>query len=184
MKIFAVYARVKLLKKPDWLDDFRFKYDDRYDFHVTLKQPCFINEEQIPPLKEKLNQIFSNFYLPDHKINILFNKKTINNEVEGKACIMILAKNKDICNLQSIIKSSLSDYKNYYESELEKYENNFNPHITISRNLDSKTLSMAVSEIKDDFLCEGTIEEIVLVVVNEKTAEETTNPKNFTVYRL
>ena len=83
--IFAVYARVKLLKKPDWLDDFRIKYDEPYDFHITLKQPSFIDEKQIPLIKEKLDHVFSNFSLSSHKINIIFNEKIIDNEVEGDA---------------------------------------------------------------------------------------------------
>lgn len=184
MKIFAVYARVKLFKKPDWLEDFRMKYDEPYDFHITLKQPCFIDEEQTPSLKEKLSQIFSSFSLPNHKINIIFNKKVVDNKIEGDACIMIFAENKDIRNLQNTIKSSLSDYKNYYESKLEEYENNFNPHITIARNLSSEALLRAISEIKDDFACEGVIEEFDLVITDKKTAKESTDPKNWTTYHI
>jgi 2'-5' RNA ligase len=184
MKIFAVYARVKLLKKPDWLEDFRMKYDEPYDFHITLKQACFINEKQIPLIKEKLKKVFSNFSVPNYRINLIFDKKVVDDKIKDDACIMLFTENKEIRNLQKVIKSSLSDYKNYYEPKLEEYENNFNPHISIARDLNSKTLSKAISEIKDDFICEGMIEEIVLVIVNKKSVKESLDPKNLTIYRI
>ena len=52
------YAKVELTKKPNWLDDFRSKYDEPYEYHVTLKQPCVIEEDLIPEIKAKLNTFF------------------------------------------------------------------------------------------------------------------------------
>jgi len=184
MKIFAVYARVNLTKQPDWLNDFRKKYGKLYDPHITLKQPCFADEEQIESIKEKLNQFFPIPSFSGHRINIIFNKKVIDNKIEGEACIMIHTDNKEICDLQSKIKLLLSEYRNYYEAKREEYENNFKPHITIASELDSETLLKADSEIGDDLVCEGIVEEVVLVVAKEKTAEEVSDPKNLTAYHI
>ena len=87
----------------------------------------------------------------------------------------------------SYIQNIKSLYSSQADEEVviaEEYENNFNPHITIARDLDSKTLSKAIFEMKDDFACEGIIEEIVLVVVNKKSVKESLDPKNLTIYHL
>lgn len=55
MKIFAVYSGLKLSKRPEWLDDFRKKYDDPYEYHIILKQPSYIKKEQQElDIKDKL----------------------------------------------------------------------------------------------------------------------------------
>ena len=50
-KIYAVWAKINLIKKPDWLSKYRKKYNNLYPFHVTLKQPCFIDNKKFNEIK-------------------------------------------------------------------------------------------------------------------------------------
>ena len=185
MKIFAVYARLNLTKKPEWLDDFRAKYDELYDFHVTLKQPCFIDENQIIELKKILAKLFSESIVENHKLDIVFDRIVFEG-VESKGMyVMIQATNIDeISQLQNRVKSALSLYKSYVKPEFEEYENNFKPHITIGRKLNSEMFLQAKTYFKENYVCNGTIEEIVLAIVPEDTVEESKKPENLTVYGL
>lgn len=185
MKIFAVYAKLDLVKKPDWLDDFRLKYDKPYFFHLTLKQPCFIEEPEIPVIKDKLSKFFDELILPNHAINLIFDE-LITEKVEGKGFYIMIGarRNEDIFKLQSQVKGILVNYKNYKEPETKAYEDNFKPHITIARQLNGNKFSQAKTDLKNDYTCEGVITEIVLSVIKEDTLQESNNPENLTVYRL
>ena len=187
MKIFAVYARLNLIKKPEWLDKFREKYDDLYDFHITLKQPCFIDEKQIPELKNTVSEFFDNLVLSKHEISVLLNKTVIEEYADNKGeyIIMISTNEKsEIYELQAKILSALSDYTNYVKPKYKDYEKSFEPHITIARHLDTEKLAKAKEGVVGDYTCCALIQEIVLAIVPEDTVEESKNPQNLTVYKL
>src|SRR3989338_214271 len=156
MKIFAVYAKVELTKKPNWLDVFRIKYDKPYEYHVTLKQPCVVDETLVPVLKNKLRNLFFNLKIPNHKILLTFDSINLPEDVLDDACIMINATKSDqIRELQKNILSILSNYNQYLDIKYKAYEENFNPHITISRDLNKQTYKKAITELKEDYICEG-----------------------------
>ncbi len=50
-KIFHIAAELDLTKKPDWLDDFRVKYDKPYPNHITLKTNTFFDSNDFKNLK-------------------------------------------------------------------------------------------------------------------------------------
>jgi len=185
MKIFAVYAKVELTKKPNWLDDFRSKYDEPYEYHVTLKQPCVIEEDLIPEIKAKLNTFFSNLKTPNHKMVLTFNSLNVPMVSPDDICIMINATKVDeIKELQKNILSTLSEYNSYLDIKYKAYEENFQPHITIGRKLDQQSYAMASKELKDDYICEGVITQIILGVVQNDNPTEANDPNNQTVYNL
>jgi hypothetical protein len=94
MKIFAVYSDVKLTRKPAWLDAFRARFDELYEYHITLKQPCFIQDEQIPGLKGKLKDFFAKSGIHDHYIDIAFDRLTVRPDAPMGGCIMIDAQKR------------------------------------------------------------------------------------------
>jgi len=185
MKIFAVYTKVELTKKPDWLNGFRSRFDEPYEYHVTLKLPCVIEDAKVPEIKAKLADFFSNLKIPNHKLTLTFNSLKVHRESPEDICIMINAeRNEEIFNLQKNIFSILSDYKQYLKIKYKIYEENFSPHITIGRNLDEQAYEKASLELKQDYTCEGVITKVVLGVVNNNNVTEANDPNNQTVYNL
>ncbi len=180
MKIFAVYSNVKLTSGPSWLESFRKKYDESYELHVTFKQPCFIEEDQVNDLKDKLSLFFKDHKVPNHEILVLFDKLF----VEENLIMIRSSENSELDSLQKGIVNCLSDYKRYFEPELEAYEMNFHPHLTIARDLNKEQLSVALKEIEDSFSCEGVIKDITLSVVEKITPEEAKIQKNQTLYKF
>ncbi len=178
MKIFAVYGRLNLTKKPEWFDAFRAKYGTTLEYHVTLKQSCFIEESQIPDIKGKLNNIFENFTVPEHKIDMIFDRL-----YSEKDAIMVRTKETGpIMDLQKQIRDTLKDYDRYVAPELKTYEYNFHPHVSIVLDLTPQQYAAANKELKPDYQCEGVIEEVVLVVAEQ--ARESVDPENQVIYHL
>ena len=180
-KIYAVWAKVKLIKKPNWLDSYRKKYNNLYEFHVTLKQPCFIDNSRLEDIKSKTSKVINQINLPNHKINVVF--ENIKADRDDKSIMIMAEKDEKLIELQSKIRSALSAYKNYIEPALEEYENNFQPHLTITGDVGDK-FDEALNDVERDTKCVGEINEIILSCVKENTLEEAKNPKNLTIYQL
>ena len=178
MKIFAVYARLNFIKKPEWLDAFRIKYGYPYTYHVTLKQPSYIQEEEIANVKNILAELFSELKFPGHKIDIVFDKLVIDTP------IMIAATGKgDIATLQKEILSALDSYDNsFVKPESWEWEKDFKPHITITDDLEAEKLDQAKVDLGEDVRCEAVIQEIVLTIAQDMTSAESSKDK--TVYKL
>lgn len=180
MKIFAVYGRLNLAKKPEWFDAFRAKYGTISEYHVTLKQPCFIEEPQISDIQEKMDNIFGNFIVPGHKIDMIFDKL-----YSEKDAIMIRTEEAGpIMDLQKQIRDTLKDYNRYVELELKAYEYNFHPHVSIVTDLTPEQYATATKELKPDYRSEGIIEEIVLVVVDAEQDRKQLGSENKMIYHL
>lgn len=181
-KIFAVWAKVKLIEKPDWLDDYKKKYNNFYPVHVTLKQPCFIDEEKFDETRNIVSDIIEGFDFKDHKIKLVFEEIFIDKYDKS---IMIRTKNRGIImDLQHKLRTALKGFGSYVEPELETYENNFYPHLTITGSIDDDQFKQAIKDIGKDTRCAGEINEIILSFVKDDTAEELKNPKNLILFRL
>ena len=189
MKIFAVFAKVELTKNPEWLDAFRKKYHDEYQSHVTLKQMCFIEDDQIPDVKARVSEAMRDSIVPEHVIRVVFDQLKdfdIKNSDTG-LCVPIFADaNEKLHALQKRICVSLKSYTRYFEKELKQYEEHFSPHITIGDGLTAEQYFQAIRELREhgDYACEGSIREVVLSVIPEFTAKEAKNENNWTTYTL
>jgi 2'-5' RNA ligase len=181
-KIYAVYCRIKLVSQPDWLDNFREKYDEKYDFHLTLKQAAHIEEGQLEDIKKRLNVILEDMHFSSEKIRLCFDKVLLDKD-EGY--IYVFASNSEILDsLQKQIRAELKDYSDYINPLSKDYEYNFRPHVTIARNLNSLQFEKAASELKDDVECIGEVTDLVLSCVKEISLKESKNPDNLTIYKL
>lgn len=155
MKMFSINAKVNLTQKPSWLDDFRTKYDKPYEWHITLKQACIIQDDQVSIIKERLDKLFSD--IKTGPISITFDKLAVS-KIPDHICIMIDAENiVEISKLQKNIFSVLGEYTQYYKEKYKTYEENFNPHITIGRSLNDQSYEMAMKDFKEDYACEGIV---------------------------
>lgn len=182
MKIFAIYARLKLVNKPKWLDDIIKSVNFEYELHITFKQPCFIKEYEIEKVKKIANDFFKTLKFPKHKLEVIFDKIYPD---PGYECVMIeVNDNPELMNLQKKIIKAFKKYSNYRKPETEKYEKNFHPHLSISLDIDKETYQKEINKIPANFHITSKIKEIVLVFVKEKTPKESKDPKNFTVYSL
>lgn len=184
MKVFAIYTDVNLIKKPQWLDVFREKYDKPYNFHITLKQPCFIDEEKITDLKLKVNTFFEEINVPNHQIELVFDKLITSMDVDGATLMLKVSNVELLTQIQKSLCSSLKEYSNYVKQKYQGYEENFEPHITIARNIPNLQQDKVMGHFKGDYVCEGIVSNIILAVVNEITPEEAKNPLNQTIYSL
>lgn len=180
-KIYGVWAKVNLIKKPKWLDKYKKKYNNLYPTHVTLKQPCIIDESEFNNFKHIVSQVINKIHFPDHKIELVFEKVFIDKKDRS---IMIRAKkNNAIIDLQYKIRNALKNYNNYTEPELEEYENNFHPHLTITGDVKNR-FDEAIKDVGKDTKCIGEINEIIFSCVKKDTAKEAKNPKNLTRFKL
>jgi len=97
---------------------------------------------------------------------------------------ILAAPNPVLMDLQCDIVALYGEFRDYRKPELEQYEKNFKPHLTIIHKLDVETFNRARADVQADFRCQGVIEEVVLAVVNDASIEEALNPKNLTIARL
>lgn len=179
-KIFSISSDFQLIKKPDWLDDFRKKYDQPYSYHVTLKTSTCFDHICVENLKGDLDAIAKKY----HTIPVKFNELFISSAPKGK-CIMIKAqKNKVLIKLQKEIVKKFSEYGSHITKEDERFEKNFVPHITIARHLSLEQLKIAKTELKKDLFCEALIKELVLTTVKNNRFEESCNPLNKAYFKL
>jgi len=185
MKIFAVVAKVRLVQQPLWLEGFFQKHGNKSGYHVTLKQVCHLEEENIQDVKHRLEAFFRNSGISDHKIELSFNDLVTDKDADGLETIMINAKENNLMNeLQSGILSCLKPYNDYLNKGTEKYEKIFKPHITIASNLNPAQYESVRAELGSDYHCLGAIDEIQLIIADRPGAEEGAKPENQTVYRL
>ncbi len=179
MKIFAVYANPILIEKPKWFDDFYRSYGGGYDLHITLKQSCFVDEKDEEDIQDKLANFFASLKIPNHLIDVAFDTLLIPNE----GCIMISARENAALNkLQKNIIHTLKDYSQYTAPELESYEKNFIPHITIAQ--DVGLVKEDFDPLRSDCFLKAEIRDITCIFVREQTLEEAQSPDNKTIYHL
>ena len=174
MKTFAVYASVSLLNAPAWLGAFREKYDEPWEPHITLKQPCFVDEAQIGAIKKIVGDLFSKSAESSNGLHLMFDMIVEHTDADGMTCIMIRTNSPECHALQQRIVDALGDYRRYTEPELATYEKNFLPHITIGRNLDAAMLACARRDLPDDVRCEGMMANVTLSIAPDGLSPEAT----------
>lgn len=181
MKIFAVYARVVLTKKPEWLDAFREEFDEPFELHITCVQPRFIDEDRCVELRQTVDQFFQTGIC---QINFYFDEIVSGPDTDG---VTIMIGSRDMPSLVSFQKSlvaKLAKYGSYTKPEYEGYEKNFWPHLTIGRKLSANQAQRAYECLKNGAVCQGRVEEVVLTIVNEQTVEEARNPLQRSTFTL
>lgn len=180
MKIFAIYSKVKLVSGPEWYRDVINHYGTGYEVHITLKQPCFVREDDILKIKERLGHYFEEIAQVKDRIELQFNTLIVEDDI-----VMINAEiNVEIINLQKDLVNLLAEYNDFIQPELKKYQEHFVPHITLADGVSASEIEEIKEKIGDDPIIVGDIEDVTLSVVNEITPEEASNPNNKTIYFL
>lgn len=181
-KVIAIYGRVKITKQPEWLPAFlaRFQKTPHWEPHVTLKQSCFVEEGDIPVIR----RIVDDFFEKNHYavIPAVFDKVLAN--PEWPYILLSMKYSEKLVNLQTALVQILKGYRGYIEPELEEYEKNFNPHLTIADSLDREQTKVAIRELSGGCMIRGIIDEIVLIVVENPEYAEIDRELNYTTYKL
>jgi GrpB-like predicted nucleotidyltransferase (UPF0157 family)/2'-5' RNA ligase len=184
IKIFALYTRVKLTQKPEWLDDFRKRFNQAYDIHVTFIQPRYIDDEKVDDLKSRVTEFFDQNKLTEKDRTIECKDLVYGKNSEGLYTFMLLAeKSENLLAYQKKLKEYLKDFGNYVEPTKEKYEIDFKPHITIGVDVAEDLVEEAKSYFQPNDSVSGVMNEMVLAVVKEQTVEESLNPDNLTIFK-
>jgi 2'-5' RNA ligase len=181
VKVFDLRLDPVLEEKPSWFDEFRKKYDEPYDYHITLKYPTLVNDKDLLKLKNETRQIAKSFNIVVVEFeNYLFGKTKNGN------LIMIAAKdNKDLIRLQKAVVKSLSKFGKTTQTNYKEYEADFIPHIALARKLNDEAFLKAKKQIKKKTYCRATITKLVLTIVDKKyTRSDYLNPKNTYNYYL
>ncbi|RJO60837.1 hypothetical protein C4544_04335 [candidate division WS5 bacterium] len=181
-KIYAIYAEVEVPKPDKWLTDFRKKYSEPYDFHITLKQPCNIQELDASKIREKLERFFKN-PKKQESFEVIFDYLFA---PEQKSCIMIGLKSGQnrIYDLQKELVDIVQDYSDYAEPKSEQWEKNFVPHLTIGDDLNDERHLEAIKDLPGKIEIKGLVKQIVLVVAKEARPEQSLNPNNLIKFGL
>lgn len=183
MKIFALYTNLLLTVKPKWLDEFRVQYNRPEDAHVTIKQPCFIEESQINNLVGEVEQFFYEERY-GKVIPVVLDEVFVSTDKKGRTIMLRIKNPVKLRQLQNDLCFKLREYTRYVFPELEDYEKNFDPHMTIAEGLSEKEYKESMEYLKRGFYCEGRITQVVFAVVNDMSLEETKREDNKIIFRL
>lgn len=186
MKIFALYLKVKLTKKPEWFDEFVKKYFEYIDFmHVTLIQPRYFDESEVAILNNKISEVLEKFIITEEDKKLYFDNLVVDKGPEMDYVFMVNSQeNKFVNNIQRELRAALKGYDQYLKEKTKKYENDFMPHITVTDSLDDERKKEAVKYFDGDYKIEGVIEGLVLPTVKDTSFEERTDPNNLKIFML
>lgn len=168
MKIFAITTNLILTQKPSWFDEIRKKYNRSFDLHITLKQPCFIDDNKISELREKVSQFFK--FHKFHAITLLFDEVIFDKEKNGWT-IMLTCKSDEIVNLQKHLQQELLSYTDYVEQETKEYEINFVPHMTFATDLSESQYEEIKVMFSGQYECKGEVNKGFLLIASQDSKE-------------
>ena len=184
MKIFAIYLRLVLTSKPDWFDDIRNKYSSTSILHITLIQPRYVKENEIQDLKDRVSSVLSKGEFNDKKL-IFTNTELWWDEKDSEYLLMSFIKeNKSVLNLQGNLMEALKDFNNYCDESMKEYELNFKPHLTIANRISLDAKEEIAKLISENFVLDGSITDLVLPIVKDRSVEESEDPNNWIVFDI
>lgn len=139
-----------------------------HEYHVTLKQLCLIDTNDIQQIKDTLTRFFHSYEIPARTLAIIFDTLVIESESDGTMTIMVNAKeNPAIQKLQKDILHLFPRDARYRYPESREWERNFKPHVTIAADLNQIVYEDAQKEIGEDVRCEGYIDAVTLEIASE-----------------
>jgi len=185
---YAVYCRINLTPEPKWLLSFRAKYDKPYDFHLTLKQTAYIDEDQLTTIKQRVAKIVAAYASLEKLPTLHFDKLVLDeyDDYDHLGWIYLFSNQRSsvVDELQYSIRTALTEFSDYVNPASDEYEHDFKPHITIGRELNSRRYGLAVKELPPDLVCDGEISEVVVTYNVEEDGNEINRLVNNTVYEF
>jgi 2'-5' RNA ligase len=177
MKIFYIAAELELASKPKWLDKFRKKYDEPHPYHITLKNPCWVDKKDI----SKLKSLFFKITEDKRQLKIKFSRLKIAQTDNGYVIMVGNETDESIRKLQKEIAKTFSQFGKHIEQKYTSFEKEFEPHITIARRLNSEGLEKARKELSGLVECVVYVKQIVLTIVKKWDVKEQNKSQNRTI---
>lgn len=187
MKIFALYFKVELTKKPEWFDEFREKYHGAIGSapHITLIQPRWVDDADIPAIKTTVAEVLEKHTFVDEDKKIVFDELVSGLEDTGNYVYMLTARRNDhLMASQTDLRDALTGYGHYYAEITREYETRFRPHLTLGNGVPPDQKEAADRYFSSDYICTGVITDLILPVVKDMTPEEADNPNNLTTFEI
>lgn len=186
MKIFAIYLRLRLTSEPEGFYNFRNKYSSNSILHITVVQPRYVSENSIEDLKNKISEVLHKDTFKTEDKKIFFHKTELEwDEDDNYYLLMSFTKeNLSVLKLQKSLVDVLKEFNTYCNESTREYESNFRPHLTIGDRVDAESKKEALEQVSKIAGLEGSITDLVLVIVNEQTVTESENPDNWWVFKV
>lgn len=184
MKHFHISAEFDLTRKPVWLEDFRDKYDSSYAYHVTLKNPTEIKEEDVEKLHEELAELIEKCKLKGRGLEIDFEKLMFGGTSKGRAIMIRAEKDERLFEFQESLSRKLGQFGKNTNDDHTRFEKNFEPHITIGRHLNEQQFEEAKKDLGKDTKITGNLARITLTVVDEPIEKNWINLDNKTYFTI
>lgn len=174
MKIFAVYSTLTILEQPSWLEDFKKRFHCPWDWHVTLKQPCFIEEEDVQIVKDR----FADFVKQEQmrKKRLCFDEIYSSTEGDSRTIMLRMSLHPELHLFQKHLCEYLSDFTHYVSPEMQNYEEHFSPHVTIGETTTEAEYKDAMGYLSHGARCLSVTDSLVLSIVSDMSFEATLEP--------
>lgn len=174
MKIFAVYSTLTILEQPTWLEDFKKRFHCPWDWHVTLKQPCFIEEEEVQIVKDRLADFVQQKQMLRQKL--CFDEVYSSAEGTNHTIMLRMSHHPALHLFQKHLCEYLSDFTRYVSPEMKNYEEHFSPHVTIGETTTEEEYKDAMDYLSSEVRCVSVTDTLVLSVVSDMSFEATLEP--------
>lgn len=180
MHAYYIAAEFELREKPEWLDDFRKRYDDPFPYHVTLRGPAYFEKADLGKIQNVLVEIVGRTAL----FEVIFDTYNFSRTDNGH-CVMVDARSNPLLhNLQRAIQTALRGAGEYVKPASVEYDANFHPHITIGRHLDDEQFKKAKAELKSSIVCCADVTDIALDIMDHETVTDLPRSMQKFVYAL
>jgi len=160
--------------------NFRKKYDDPVQYHISLKLPTYIDDVNLAKLKKITNETAktSNSFAVD------FDKYFFNKTSTGNLIMISARHNNNLINLQKEIVKRTKGFGKTIKPYYEDFENNFKPHITIARKLDDEDFLEAKSKIEKQIHCRANIDKLRLHIMKRTNGVDKFQDESSLYYKL
>ncbi len=133
-------------------------------FHISYKMPCWVSEDYIDDIKQSFNDVSGKIaaYCID------FDRYVVNKS--DTYTIMLGTKNKnDAAKAQRKILTSVNAYcQHHLKPNYLKYENDFNPHITIAYDVSDEELLSHLSKLVSPICIRAKVNSATLRITDGK----------------
>lgn len=180
MKVYKVTSYFELFEKPDWLDEFRKKYDYPHRYHSSFKFQTAIEDKEIEKVKKIVEEVVSK-YKP---VPVVFNSYVFEKLEKGNLIMITSNQANSLYDFQKELVTKLESLGTLLSSEFKRFEKDYLLHITIARRLSDTDFEEAKLELPDKIVCKALTLDVTLTVVNDWVPEETSKPENNFVFEF